>query len=62
MYATKVFERILGSMGKVKNINLKDFMETGRIEIKLKNLTEQEKEDLSHMAVSCHGRLFDERY
>lgn len=47
---------------KIESINLKEFMQTGTINIKLKNLTDQEKEDLSHLRINnINGALFDDR-
>lgn len=62
IYATKLFEEILRVKDKVESINMKDFMETGKIEITLKNLEYWEKENLGHMACGFYGRLIDDRY
>lgn len=62
MKATSTFKSIMNNKEKIENINLKEFMQTGTINIKLKNLTDQEKEDLSHLRINnINGALFDDR-
>lgn len=61
MKATSTFKSIMSNKEKIENINLKEFMKTGTINIKLKNLTDQEKEDLSHLRINnINGALFDD--
>lgn len=62
MNAVKTFREVVGNPEKVKSIDLKGFLTTGNINIKLKNLTEQEKEELSHLRMNvCSGIIFDDR-
>ena len=62
MRATSTFKSIMNNKKKIESINLKEFMQTGTIGIKLKNLTNQEKEDLSHLRMdNANGALFDDR-
>lgn len=62
MNAVSMFREILKNPEKVENIDLKGFMSTRVINIKLKNLTEQEEQELSHLRISnVNGAIFDDR-
>lgn len=62
MNAVKVFREVVGNPEKAELIDLKGFLATGDINIQFKNLTEEEKEDLSHLRINnCNGIMFDDR-
>lgn len=62
MNAVKMFRKVVVNPEKVESVDLKGFLTTGDINIKFKNLTEQEKEDLSHLRINnCNGIIFDDR-
>lgn len=62
MNAVKLFDEIMKNTDKVESIDLKGFINTGEINIKLKNLTEKEKEDLNHLRMNnINGAMFDDR-
>lgn len=62
MNAVKLFKEITKNPEKVESIDLEKFMNDGELSIKLKNLTDQEKEDLNHLRINnINGILFDDR-
>ena len=62
MNAVKLFNEITKNPEKVESIDLEKFMNDGELSIKLKNLTDQEKEDLNHLRINnINGILFDDR-
>lgn len=63
MNAVKILKNIMECPERIKSINgLEEFMRTGTISIKLKYLTEEEKEELSHLRISnVNGIIFDDR-
>lgn len=62
MNAVKMLGQVVRNPEKVESMDLKGFLATGDINIKFKNLTEQEKEDLSHLRINnCNGIMFDDR-
>ncbi len=62
MNAVKVFRNVMSNPEKVESMDLQEFLTTGNINFKLKNLTDQEKEDLNHLRISnINGAIFDDR-
>ena len=61
MNAVKMFRKVVVNPEKVESVDLKGFLTTGDINIKFKNLTEWEKEDLSHLRINnCNGIIHQE--
>lgn len=63
MNAVKLFKDIMKCPERIESVNnLEDFMRNGTISIKIKDLTEQEKEELSHLRIrNINGAIFDDR-
>lgn len=62
MSAISIFHDILDNPEKVESIDREELLTNGNIHIKLKNLTEKEKEELSHLRISLSsGIMFDDR-
>lgn len=62
MNAVEVFKRVSQDPKKTYGFDLKKFMNTGVISIGIENLTDQEKEDLSHLRMdNTNGTIFDDR-
>lgn len=63
MNAVKLFNNIMKCPERIESVNgLEDFMRTGNISIKIKDLTDEEKEELSHLRISnINGAIFDDR-
>lgn len=63
MNAVKLFNDIIKCPERIEIVNsLEDFMMTGNISIKIKDLADEEKEELSHLRISnINGVIFDDR-
>lgn len=62
MSAISILHDILDNPEKVESIDREKFLSNGDICIKLKNLTEKEKEELSHLRINLsRGIMFDDR-
>lgn len=62
MNAVSLYLNLLSNQERVESIDVKKFMTTGDLIVKFKNLTKQEKGDLSHLRLNViNGAMFDDR-
>lgn len=62
MNAVSVFKEVFCNAERVESVDVNEFFASGEISMKIKNLTDQEKEDLSHFRLNViNGIIFDDR-
>lgn len=63
MDAAQLFIQLMHDAGRIEKITSpKEFVRTGVLSVQFKNLTEKEREDLSHLRMSnINGAIFDDR-
>lgn len=63
MDSVKTLKGLMSSPERIWSISdPKDFLKTGILTVEFKNLTDQEKEDLSYLRMSnINGAIFDDR-